>query len=58
VDDQGQRVAMPQAEDFRPVASAVHERIVWRNRAVVAKSQNLAAQTGRVLRHFADIAAG
>ncbi len=58
VDDEGQRVAMPQAEDFRPVAGAAHERIVWRNGAVVAKPQDLAAQTGGVLRDLADIAAG
>jgi hypothetical protein len=43
VDDQGQRIAMAQGEDFRPIASAADKWIVRRNRAVVAKAQDLAA---------------
>ena len=44
MDDEPQRVAMTQREDFRPVSGAADERIVGRDGAVVAQAQDLAAQ--------------
>src|SRR5262245_34343252 len=58
MNDEGQRIPVPESQDFRSVAGATRKRVVWRYGPVVAQSQDLATKTRGLLRDLADIAAG
>src|SRR5688500_17840979 len=56
MNDQRQGVAMPERVDLRPIAGAIHERVVRRYGAIVAKTKDLAAQARGLLRDLGDVA--
>ena len=58
VDDETQRIAMPQGVDFRPIARAVHEWVVGRYGAIVVEAQDLAAQAHGILRDVLNVVQG
>jgi hypothetical protein len=49
MDDEAERIAMPQGVDFGPMVLAAHEWVVARNAAIVLEAQDLPAQAGRIL---------
>src|SRR5262245_15892345 len=58
MNDESQRIPVPEGEDLRSIASATCKRVVWRNRSIIAQSQDLAPKTRGLLCDLADVAAG
>ena len=58
VDDEAQRIAMPEGVNFRPIARVAHERVVCRYGAIVVEAQDLAAQAHRILREVLNVVLG
>ena len=58
MNDESERVAVPERVDLRPVSLTADERVVGRDRAVVVEPQQFAAEAGRILGDLSDVAAG
>src|SRR5262245_9656907 len=50
MNDEGQRIPVAEGEDLRSIASATRKGVVWRNRSIIAQSQDFAPKTRGLLR--------